>query len=107
VLREVYGLPVPEIAAELGLSAGEVQEAQFAARRRLAQVGAQGRATRAESAPPPSARSRLSARPAVLAVAAAAVALCVGMPVVATHGSDRENDSTPALVVTARADRAL
>jgi hypothetical protein len=99
-------LSVPEIAAELGLSEGDVQEAQFAARRRLAQVAAQRPAKQAGAPPAPSAR-KLSARPALLAVAAAAVALCVGMPVAATYGQDRHDDSTPALMTPRMADRAL
>lgn len=86
VLREVYGLSVHEIAIELGLTAREVQEAQFAARARLAALGAIVRSPRLE--PPPPVRRR-STRPAVLAVAAAAVALCVGMPVAATYAPDR------------------
>ena len=105
VLREVYGLSVREIATELGLSAREVQQAQFAARGRLARVGALGRAKRAEGSAPPSGR-RLPARPAVLAVAAAAVALWVGLPVAAIYAPDRGDDQTPVLAIPP-ADRAL
>lgn len=105
VLREVYGLSVQEIAAELGLSALEVQQAQFAARGRLARVGALGRPKQAEGTPPSPVRRR-SARPAVLAVAAAAAALCVGMPVAAIYAPDRGDDPAPVLAIPP-ADRAL
>jgi RNA polymerase sigma-70 factor (ECF subfamily) len=105
VLREVYGLSMQEIATELGLSATEVQEAQFVARSRLSRVGALRRARRAEASVSPPARRR-SARPAILAVAAAAVALCVGMPVAATYAPDRSEDPAPVLAIPP-ADRAL
>lgn len=104
VLREVYGLSTPEIAA-LGLSAREVEEAQFAARRRLARVTTYGRAKRVEGAPP-SAR-KPSARPAVLAAVAAAIALCIGMPVAATYAPERGGDPAPTMMIPARAVRAL
>lgn len=105
VLREVYGLSVQEIAA-LGLSSREVQEAQFAARRRLARVTGYGRARRAEASTASSSR-RLAVRPAVLAVAAAAIVLCIGMPVAATYAPDHVDDPAPALITPFRADRAL
>jgi RNA polymerase sigma-70 factor (ECF subfamily) len=105
VLREVYGLSMREIATELGLSTREVQQAQFAARGRLARVGALRRAKRAEDSVSPSVRRR-PARPAVLAVVAAAVALCVGMPIAATYAPDRGDDPPPVLAIPP-ADRAL
>ncbi len=105
VLREVYGLSTPEITA-LGLSCHEVEQAQFAARRRFARMTAYGRARRAEgSATSP--ERRPAVRPAALAVAAAAIALCVGMPVAATYAPERGDDPAPAVMVPARAARAL
>jgi RNA polymerase sigma-70 factor (ECF subfamily) len=98
VLREVYGLPVREIAAELGMCADEVQQAQFAARGRLVRAGALGRQGRTNGSAPVSAPRRAS-RPAVLAVAAAAVALCVGMPVAATYAPDRADEPPRPLAI--------
>jgi DNA-directed RNA polymerase specialized sigma24 family protein len=107
VLREVYGLSVSEIAAELGLSTREVEEAQFAARRSLAGAAVSVRAKPpTEPAQPPAAREP-AARRAVLAVAAAAVALCVGMPVAASYVQDGGTERSPGLATASLADRAL